>query len=180
MLVWAWMCYMYTLVDWWWIALIGIVAAAGMWPVLKNWWRKRWNNKWIGLCVHFLFIISVLSCIIMCGNYYGASSFEHEDAEVTRKFSEERTRKRRISRRIYVDGAKYRVYFIDVTFKNGFTKKFSVTGNEYKKLRKGNHVGAEVGKGLFGLTVVKMQGRIKVDQEQSRRSLRRSRMKLNQ
>ncbi len=151
-------CCSLTLVNGWWIVAIALLPAVATCHIASGFWHRflKLPKVWQGALVHVGIVSSAVAFLILGGNYFGASAdMVHRDAEVIRKYSEERTRTRRISRRVYGAGEKYRVYYIDVRFDSGRKKDFMVSLSRYNRLRVGDKCGFSVANGLFGMPVIK-------------------------
>lgn len=149
-------CYILTLASGWWFTAISLVAAIITVPACYRFWCRfmSYPKSWQGIGTHLFVAASVVSFLVLGCNYFFAGEPHQSEVTVVRKFSEERTRIRRISRRVYGQGEKYRVYKIEVEFETGFRKDFTVGLERYNKFRKGDVCEVEIAKGLWGVPVV--------------------------
>lgn len=141
----------------WWIptlillplAVVTALPARGLWR-----WMTGTRNVAINLIGHIVFTFPLLLCAALTINY--ATSGKHatrEEVAVTRVYKETRYKTRRVSRKTYVRGAPYPVYFIEIRFHDGRSKDIEVLKKTYDRVSKGDTIGVDVSKGKLGMTV---------------------------
>ncbi|MDE5839589.1 MAG: hypothetical protein K2H49_01580, partial [Muribaculaceae bacterium] len=112
--------------------------------------------KYIEYPLAFMLSFSIILLTFYSLNYYKSdSSTAHEYmAPVVRKYSEERTRSRRIGRHSY-RSEKYTVYFIELQMSDGKIKKQEKTLRQYNNIKTGSKMKLVLEKGLFDIPVIK-------------------------
>ena len=90
-------------------------------------------------------------------NYHCADeeSIQSEEVVVIRKYYEVHHHSERSGRRSYSTGRPYNVYYMEVSFPDGQTKKMRISMKRYNKLHKGDVLHMELEKGLFGFPVIR-------------------------
>ena len=148
--------YHFLLTPWWIPALIFLPAAvATALPARGLWrWMTGSRNVAVNLVCHIVFAFPLLLCSALTINY--ATSGKHSTKEavvVTRVYKETRYKTRRVSRKTYVRGAPYPVYFIEIRFRDGRSRDIEVLKKTYDRISKGDSVVVDVSKGKLGMTV---------------------------
>lgn len=139
----------------WWIPAsiaLGITTVSG----LTLWRLWKWLTDRQTFLPNYLCHIAILTGILMAGmlavNYFVPSDkpFRHEKALVTKVYREKHYRTKRVSRRVYSQGAPYYVYRADLQLHNGNTSTINLNLKRYNSLNKGDSVGITVGRGILG------------------------------
>ena len=138
-------------------ASILITALSGifLWKSWRSFTRIR--TFAVNYACHCVVATGLLLCAFFSLNTILANkdSLHEEKCTVTRKFVEERHHSRRVGRGRYVRGEPYNVYFFEVRFPDGKTKKFETTFTHYRRVRINDTVTLSMVKGLFGIPVVR-------------------------
>lgn len=152
-------CAWHTFVRWWepvvWAAVLGAAVCRLLYrPAAALMRVKRRiaviSAAWIwGACVIYGSMLGANYC------FADRSTARHEEAVITGKYSEERTRYRRVGRGRSVPDGTYKVYYVSVRFSNGAERDLPVSAGRYTKARKGQSEHFIVEKGLLGFPVFK-------------------------
>ncbi len=137
---------------------LSLLSRVTMWRL----WRTVTGSQKIW--VNYIMQVAVATAVFMLLFYIPNSVFadnqtKHEEKAVAeRVYYQTRHKSRRISRRVYGRGEAYKVYFVDVKFKNGARKSLEIPLKQYNRIRKGDSLRYELEKGLFGVTVIRRRG----------------------
>lgn len=154
---WSMYLYCHTLVDPRVPIVVGVATALLTLPLCLNWWKHvaSATDRWINIICHIVtgFVTGIFLLFTM--NYYmpQAGSEHIEQAEVVRKYSEQKNRYRRVGRMRTIPAGKYTVYHAEIRFSNGRTKEISLTLSEYNRTRAGSTLTYTLATGLFGIPV---------------------------
>lgn len=146
-----------TFVQWWEPVLLALGLGAGIALWIKGGFAKL-------LAVRSKILSLVIASIVMGAICYGGlmslnyclADHDHahdEIAAVTAKFSEERTRYRRVGRNRMAPAGTYKVYYVKVRFDNGAVRNMPVDAGAYTRARIGEKRHFAVTKGFLGYTV---------------------------
>lgn len=171
------------------VLIILISAGAGYgfaWRTFVRWWEplawgvgfglafgpfvKRMFVGGLALGPRMALVASVVSVAALC---YGGlmtvnyclsdeSTIHQIDVVVTAKYSEERTRYRRIGRNRVVADGKYKSYYLTLSFENGATRELPVSVSVYSSSRIGSVRHYDLADGFFGYPVFRNH----IDREQ--------------
>lgn len=141
-------------VYWLWIISL-IVSIALSLPMRSLWkWLTGCNAAWITIILNTLFFTPVICCIALIINFSGQQDSIREDAVVTRLYTETRHQTKRVSRKHYVQGPPYKVYFMELNLSSSGKVNVETTHKIYKILMKGDEVSICRYRGLLGLSYV--------------------------
>lgn len=161
-----------TLIDMWIpISISGAVALISGIFLFKLWRNVTCSSKfWINYLFHVVWLTGVLSGLFLSLNFiYADETTLHEETVVVeKKYYKVRHKTKRISRRVYGQGEAYNVYYIGIRFVDGKTKDITLSFEQYRRLKVGAEIEFPVSDGLFGIRVLKRNGR-KVDVPESHR-----------
>lgn len=136
------------------IGVMAVISGGAAWPL----WSKLTSTRkfYVNFPVHVIVFTIVAAAIFLFTNYFAAdyTVYPPEKASIERVYWEQRYRTRRVSRRTYVRGAPYKVYFLDIALPDGAVKKVSVTKSKYDRAHKGDSVEIKIGKGFLGCRVI--------------------------
>ncbi|MDE7426941.1 MAG: hypothetical protein K2M79_04000 [Muribaculaceae bacterium] len=105
--------------------------------------------------VLWLFAASAIMAGLLFWNSYTAVQDGNEThAIVEKRYTKTRYRSRRISRKVYVRGNPYKVYFTDIVFPDGEKATVETNFKSYKALRKSDTVQITRGTGVMGWEVL--------------------------
>lgn len=120
--------------------------------------RRRWVNLIVsGVCA------AIVTAFLFLGSnrWLADDSRSHtEQVTVTGKYTEERTRYRRVGRGRMVPAGKYNEYFVTVAFQSGATKRLTVTPSRYVSTRTGSRIDFTLTRGAWGYPVITSRGRL--------------------
>lgn len=159
---WAMALYADTLVNPLPLVAVAIGLALLLWIPAKKLWERllpQLNAFW-RLTAHLAVETAVVLAAILAINYYGASkeSTHTEKATVENRYTEQRHRTRRISRRIYTNsGEAYTVYFMVIRLDDGRSKTIQIDNRRYRQIRVGATVSLPVSRGLLGMPVTDLR-----------------------
>lgn len=146
-----------TFVQWWEPVLLALGLGVGIGLWIKRGFAKVLSIRNNGLAVAIASIVMWAICYggLMSLNYCFADKANAHDeyATVTAKFSEERTRYRRLSRNRMVPSGTYKVYYVKVRFENGAVRNLPVDAGAYTRARIGTQRHFTVTKGFLGYSV---------------------------
>ena len=146
-----------TFVQWWEPVLLALGLGMGIALWIKGGFAKLLavKSKALSLVIASLVMSAICYGGLMSLNYCLADHDRSHDelAEVTAKFSEERTRYRRVGRGRMVPSGTYKVYYVKVRFDNGAVRDLPVTAGAYTRARVGEKRHFAVTKGFLGYTV---------------------------
>lgn len=108
---------------------------------------------WAMLLSFFLFLFYFSN-----SHFAKEGSLHKEKVVVERVYSETHYRSKRISRNRHVRGEPYKLYYIDVAFQSGHSKKLSVDLHQYRRIDRGDTLTLDVEKGLWGIAVIRRDG----------------------
>ncbi len=74
---------------------------------------------------------------------------------VERLYTETHHRSKRVGRNRYVKGEPYKVYYMEVSLPGGWRKPIHLDRARYSATHLGDTIAIPVGRGLFGLSVIK-------------------------
>lgn len=147
-----------TLVDWWIPAAVALILAlasgATMWRI---WIRLTDSSKFIvNYICHTIFFCGLFIAAIYGINraFPRQSSIRETEAVVERKYTQTRHHRQRVSRRVYKQGAPYKVYYIGLELPDGRRKDMQVTASRYNRIRSGSTIPLTLQKGFFGMTII--------------------------
>ncbi|MBD5307840.1 MAG: DUF2500 domain-containing protein [Bacteroides sp.] len=131
--------------------LLGLAATGGAIGAGIGFYVRQ-NRKWIGLLTGFGFGGLILACALLTANsvWKDAGSEHEEMATVARKYTERRSKTRRVGRRYVATGEKYTVYYVTLQFENGMTKDVQVNVKEYSRTRTGSCQKVTMTRGFLG------------------------------
>lgn len=148
-----------TLVSWWIPLPIAFCLAALTGIVMWKSWR--WLTDSGSFILNYICHV-VFSCGIFLTAIYGLNfCFSHEDTAKTqqvtveRKYTKTRHHQKRVSRRVYTQGAPYYVYYFRLRFEDGTEKDINVQRERYNRTRYGSTITLSTQTGLFGIPVIK-------------------------
>lgn len=159
-----------TLIDKWIPILISgavaLVSGAFLWKLWRN--VTRSFKFWLNYLLHAVVLTGVLSGLFFTLNFCFAdeTTLHEETVVVASKYYKVRHKSKRISRRVYGQGEAYNEYYVDVRFDDGKTKDITIPFEQYRRIKVGTEIEFPVADGLFGIKVMKRNGR-KVDVPES-------------
>ena len=130
-------------------------------PALPLWSRITGSDKrWLCYLTHVVVTAPLAMCIFLSINLFATpdSRFTDTKTVVTRIYSETRHTTRRVSRRTYVQGDPYKVYFAEVCLPSGRLKSISINNRQFRRLHKGDTITLKIGRGALGLPVIRRRG----------------------
>lgn len=146
-----------TFVQWWEPVLLALGLGIGIGLWIKGGFAKFLSvrNKVWAVTLVSLVMTAICYGGLMSLNYCLADKQHAHDelATVTAKFSEERTRYRRLSRNRMIPTGKYKVYYVKVKFDNGAVRNLPVDVGAYTRARTGEKRHFTVAKGFLGYSV---------------------------
>lgn len=153
-----------TIIRWWipcaWGAGVGVVSA----PLLFRGAGRLTgiSRRWVNLIVSWACVAIVAAFLFLGSNRWLAddSRSHTEQVTVTGKYTEERTRYRRVGRGRMVPAGKYNEYFVTVAFQSGATKHFVVTPSRYVGIRQGTRMEFTLTRGAWGYPVITARARL--------------------
>ncbi len=147
-----------TLVDWWIPAAVALILAlasgATMWRI---WIRLTDSSKFIiNYICHTIFFCGIFLAAIYGINraFPRQSTIWETEAVVEHKYTKTRHHRQRVSRRVYKQGAPYKVYYIGLELPDGRRKDMQVTASRYNRIRSGSTIPLTLQKGFFGMTII--------------------------
>ncbi|MDE7095871.1 MAG: hypothetical protein K2O47_00065, partial [Muribaculaceae bacterium] len=144
----------FTIVEWWKPVAVCSLPALAITFLLAGIVRHVTGPlmKYVEYPLAFILSFSTFLLAFYTLNYYKSDpSTAHEYmAPVVRKYSEERTRSRRISRHFY-RSEKYTVYFIELEMSDGKIKKQEKTLRQYNNIKTGSKMRLILENGLFDI-----------------------------
>lgn len=137
------------------IGVMAVISGGAAWPL----WSKLTSTRkvYINFPVHVIVFTIIAAAIFLFTNYFAAdyTAYPPAKASIERVYWQQRYRTRRVSRRTYVRGAPYKVYFLDIALaEDGTVKKVPITKTKYDLAHKGDSVELNIGKGFFGCRVI--------------------------
>lgn len=151
-----------TLVDWRVpvsvVVFMALVSGIAFWRMWR--WLTRSDNAILNYACHVIVACGVLSALFYGCNYaFSDKDSRHVvDVSVERLYSKTRYRQQRVSRRVYRQGAPYKVYFMEAGLPDGRLKELSLSQKQYRRLHVGDTLELPVERGLFGVAVMKRKG----------------------
>lgn len=148
-----------TLMPWW--VPVGTGLAVGLLsgiPLHDKWSRlTATSSRWLNYLCHVAVATSVWIFAVIGGNYLfaDATTAHQERVVVEDKTRETHHKTRRVSRRVYTQGAPYYVYVLTVRFYDGRTKDMTVKQKKYSRTHIGDTLTVHMQQGLFGYPVMK-------------------------
>lgn len=159
-----------TLIDIWIPIFISAAMALISGILLWKLWRNvtRSSKFWINYLLHVVWLTGILSGLFFSLNFLCAddTSLHEETVVVEKKYYKVRHKTKRISRRVYGQGDAYNVYYISIRFDDGKTKDITLPFDRYRRLKAGTQKEFPVADGLFGIKILKRNGR-KIDVPES-------------
>ena len=146
-----------TFVQWWEPVLLafGLGTGFGLW--VKSGFAKflALRSKGLSMAVASVAMAAICYGGLMSLNYCLADhNHSHDElAIVTAKFSEDRTRYRRVGRGRMIPAVTYKVYYVKVEFENGAIRNLPVSAGAYTRARVGEKRHFSVTKGFLGYSV---------------------------
>ncbi len=140
------------------VALISGLRLAKVWQKLLS-----INNIYICFIINALVMTGVVSALILALNYYSVSDSSRHvvRGEVSRVYTRTRHTSRRVSRRVYVQGRPYKVYFIELQLPDeregaaeSICKEMEISYSCYSGTHKNDSIEVEIGKGILGMPVI--------------------------
>lgn len=157
---WAWgvVLYQSTIISLWIpVAVAAVMTGVTLLPFIDRWqWITQSSNRMLNGACHLLFAGSVAFFMFVGYNYYFAddAAADTQTATVINKYSDERTRYRRVGRR-YVPREHYNVYFIVLELPDGTRIKREVPTGTYAKTRRGSQRNVAIHNGALGFSIIK-------------------------
>lgn len=150
--------YQDTLIQWWQPVVFSLIVALGSGKFLWKKWAALTDtdNVWCNFGLHTVTVTAVMLGGLFIGNYFlgDRNDVKYHDVTITRIYREKHHKTRRISRRVYGQGAPYWVYKADFEMPNGENKSLRLTKKHYDQLSKGDTLGLAIREGFFGATVI--------------------------
>lgn len=149
--------------PWWQPLSVGIsggllvtVAVAMLLRRFSAYWRNLdTRSRVLSTIVLWLFVSSSLLTGLLVWNSYTAVKKGNETyAIVQKRYTETRYRSRRVSRKVYVRGNPYKVYFTDIIFPDGAKASVETNFKSYKAIRTDDTVIITRGAGVMGWEVL--------------------------
>lgn len=125
--------------------------------------------------IHLVVFTIVISSALLMGNYFATDfdSLPEQEVVIEKRLRKTRYRTRRVSRRSYVRGAPYHVYYLQVSLPDGTPKEFYVKKSVYDKTRSGDTVTIRMGRGALSFPVLNANSlQLRVDHSSSSRKSR--------
>lgn len=153
-----------TIVRWWVPCAWGVGVGAVFAPLLYRAVGRITGigRRWINLIVSGACVAIVAAFLFLGTNRWLAddSQCHTEQVTVTGKYTEERTRYRRVGRGRMIPAGKYNEYFVTVSFSNGATKHLVVSPSRYVSTRTGTMMEFTLIRGAWGYPVITDRGRL--------------------
>lgn len=148
-----------TLVEWWIPTVIALILALASGATMWRIWTRLTDSS--GFIINYI-CHTVFFCGLFLAAIYGInrafprqSSIWETEAVVERKYTKTRHHRQRVSRRVYKQGAPYKVYYIELDFSDGKRKEMQVTVSRYNRIRSGSTMPLTLQKGFFGMTIIR-------------------------
>lgn len=148
-----------TLVEWWIPTVIALILALASGATMWRIWTRLTDSS--GFIINYI-CHTVFFCGLFLAAIYGInrafprqSSIWETEAVVERKYTKTRHHRQRVSRRVYKQGAPYKVYYIELDFSDGRRKEMQVTVSRYNRIRSGSTMPLTLQKGFFGMTIIR-------------------------
>lgn len=134
--------------------LVGVASI----PLSGRYWHRVTGtaNRWINSIVNILAVGIVAGFTFVAVNYFCAGEPREIDGVIARRYQETRYQSRRVSRRTYVRGHPYQVYFLEVDIPDWGNRSFEVARSKYNHYRKGDSISLTESRGGLGLRVIKL------------------------
>lgn len=148
-----------TVMPWWVPVTTGLAVAllSGI-PLHDKWSRlTASSSRWFNYMCHVAVMTSVwIFAVLGCNYLFADNSTAHtERAVVVDKTRETHYKSRRMSRRVYTQGAPYYVYVLTVQFADGRTKDMTVKHKKYSRTHVGDSLTVHMQQGFLGYPVMK-------------------------
>ncbi|MCI9042394.1 MAG: hypothetical protein HFJ93_00540 [Muribaculaceae bacterium] len=148
-----------TLVNPWGPALACLALAVVSYPLAARLWRRVVGSRfgWLPPLCHVVLATGVAMALFYALNFcfVSKSSLHTERAVVERLYTETHHRSKRVGRNRYVKGEPYKVYYMEVSLPGGWRKPIHLDRARYSATHLGDTIAIPVGRGLFGLSVIK-------------------------
>lgn len=148
-----------TLVEWWIPTVIALILALASGATMWRIWTRLTDSS--GFIINYI-CHTVFFCGLFLAAIYGInrafprqSTIWETEAVVERKYTKTRHHRQRVSRRVYKQGAPYKVYYIELDFSDGRRKEMQVTVSRYNRIRSGSTMPLTLQKGFFGMTIIR-------------------------
>lgn len=121
---------------------------------------SRWVSGSDSFIANYLFqgalLSAVASFLFLGGNYtFGSDDTHREEAVVERLYTKTEHTTKRVGRRYVRTGEPYKVYYIELSFRNGRKKDIRLGRKGFGGHRKGDTLELELAEGIFGIPVIK-------------------------
>ena len=147
-----------TIVNLWLFWGIILLISIGSGLILGRRWSKitKVSNFAVNLIVHVIVFALFLAAAVLIVNYSTAdlATAAPEHVVVERKYTKTRYHTKRITRKTYVRGEPYEVYYIDLDIPQIGERAFQVPIKVYSSLSAGDTATVRLGQGILGLKVV--------------------------
>lgn len=147
-----------TLVNVWIIsAICTVVAVALVLPMRRMWiWLTGSSYFALNMLCQLAFAVPLLLCLCMSANYLFADRTHGEMTQVTveRVFNETRHRTKRVSRRVYTQGAPYKAYCMTIMLPDKKKRTFDIKKKMYDRVSEGDTLRLPVYKGAIGMKIL--------------------------
>ncbi|MCM1067186.1 MAG: hypothetical protein NC418_06410 [Muribaculaceae bacterium] len=146
-----------TFVQWWRPA--AVCAFIGSLTAVKGWKLMRAVTGIDGLALNFAAAVILMGAVLTgtfyTVNYFAADASTEQEcvATVERRYSEERTRSRRVGRRTGPRSEKYTVYILELRLPDSRTFTMQVPADRYVRTRTGAKMKVTLRRGCFGYDV---------------------------
>lgn len=141
----------------WTVVAAAFLVSAITGRIMWKFWRQVTTGRtmWLNWSVHSLFFTVLLSASYFTINYFTATArpLVYERSVVTRVYSEQRHRSRRIGRRRYVQGEPYNVYKAEIESSRG-SMTIDLNLTRYNSLHRGDSLDLPFSSGIFGMQVL--------------------------
>lgn len=166
-----------TTVDRW--VFFGVITAVS--AVTGTFFHRAWARLTgvgkfaLNFPIHLVVFTIVISSALLMGNYYATDfdSLPEQEVVIEKRLRKTRYRTRRVSRRTYVRGVPYQVYYLQVSLPDGASKEFHVKKSVYDRTRSGDTATIRMGRGALSFLVLDANSlRLRVDHSSSSRKSR--------
>lgn len=146
----------YLLSPSYWLWIISLFIGISLSLPMRSFWKWLTGSRaiWINVLLNILFFTPVICCIALIINFSGQHDPLREDAVVTRLYTETRHQTKRVSRKHYIQGPAYKVYFMELNLSSSGKINVETTHKNYKTLMKGDEVSICRYRGLLGLSYI--------------------------
>lgn len=148
--------YLITIVDWWVPLAVAVPPAVASSLLAGKLWSGLTGSRsaLLNRAVHTIALTGVIAALFFTVNFTADAPAADVDVVVSRKFSREHHRNRRVGRRYLPTGEAYHTYHAVVILPDGREKEIEITRGRYSRLRTGGDMTLSLRPGRLGLPVI--------------------------